>query len=46
MRADMLKMAKQHTKLQHKLKDLVDFEKTKKLLEAVAFYVSTYLSSS
>ncbi|XP_062575781.1 myosin-11-like isoform X4 [Saccostrea cucullata] len=39
MRTDMLKMAKQHTKLQHKLKDLVDFEKTKKLLEAMAFYV-------
>nr|XP_034326344.1 myosin-11 isoform X3 [Crassostrea gigas] len=39
MRTDMLKMAKQHQKLQHKLKDLVEFEKTKKLLEAMAFYV-------
>lgn len=41
MRTDMLKMAKQHQKLQHKLKDLVEFEKTKKLLEAMAFYVCT-----
>jgi len=39
MRKDMLKMAKQHAKLQQKLKELDDFEKTKKLLQAVARYV-------
>ncbi|OWF39036.1 myosin-1B-like [Mizuhopecten yessoensis] len=39
MRKDMLKMAKQHSKLQLKLKDLVEFAKTKKLLAAVARYV-------
>ena len=36
----MLKMAKSHQKLQTKLKDLDQLEKTKKLLQAMAFYVS------
>lgn len=40
MRSDMLKMAKSHQKLQTKLKDLDQLEKTKKLLQAMAFYVS------
>ena len=39
MRSDMLKMAKSHQKLQTKLKDLDQLEKTKKLLQAMAFYV-------
>ncbi|KAK3096468.1 hypothetical protein FSP39_000498 [Pinctada imbricata] len=39
MRKDMMKMAKQHAKLQAKLKDLEEFEKTKKLLKAVAAFV-------
>jgi len=40
MRSDMMKMAKSHQKLQTKLKDLDQLEKTKKLLQAMAFYVS------
>ena len=36
----MMKMAKSHQKLQTKLKDLDQLEKTKKLLQAMAFYVS------
>lgn len=40
MRRDMMKMAREHGKLQIKLKDLVEFERTKKLLAALAKYVS------
>lgn len=39
MRSDMMKMTKSHLKLQTKLKDLDQLEKTKKLLQAMAFYV-------
>ncbi|XP_052100281.1 putative protein tag-278 isoform X1 [Mytilus californianus] len=39
MRSDMMKMAKSHQKLQTKLKDLDQLEKTKKLLQAMSFYI-------
>ena len=42
MRKDMLKMAKQYANQQEKLKQLDEFEKTKKLLQAVARYVSCF----